>query len=106
MPSGRSLVLSEILTDENPGELWLRLRFVAPDIRDAEEAERDRIAEDMDWLCENLARPYIDRHGLDPARVVISFSDRPVPFGKTAPDATQVFEAYRFENGQCVWEAF
>ena len=107
VPSGQPLTLAEILTDRNPGELWLRFRFVAPGIsRDGGAVAADAAASDMDWLCENLALPYLGQHDLAPARIVISFSDRAVPFGQPAPDATQFFEAYRLENGRCIWEEF
>lgn len=104
-PSGQPLNIQEILVDNNPGELWLRMRFVAPEIQGRDADSHDTSVEDMAWLCTHLAVPYIARHHLAPARIVISFSDRPVPFGKAAPQAVQFFEAYRFENGKCVWEA-
>ena len=41
-----------------------------------------------------------------PAQIVISLSDRPVPFGEAAPDATQFFEAFALQDGTCIWEMF
>jgi len=41
-----------------------------------------------------------------PSQVVISFSAAEVPFGEAAPEVTQFFEAYRVEDGTCIWEAF
>ncbi len=41
-----------------------------------------------------------------PAQIFISISDRPVEFGTKDPDAAQVFEAYRPEDGTCIWEGF
>lgn len=107
VPSGQSVALSEVLSDENPGALWLRFRFVAPGIaRDGGGVSADTAAADMDWICLNLALPYIEKHGLDPARIVISLSDRAVPFGTSDQQATQYFETYKPENGTCIWEAF
>ena len=58
----------------------------------------------MAHLCETLAVPYVAQHKLEPARVVISFSDRALDFGATDPDTTQFFEAYRLEDARCIWE--
>lgn len=106
VPSGRTLSLHEVLTDTRPGELWVRFRFISEGLSQAEVDDHDRMAEDMDWLCANLVLPYLDHHELKPDRVAISFSDRPVPFGEAAPDAVQVFEAYRIEDGACIWEGY
>lgn len=107
VPSGQSVTLSDILSDENPGAPWLRFRFVAPEIaRDGGTVSHEVAGADMDWLCVNIALPYLAQHALAPARVVISLSDRAVPFGVTDPAATQFFETYRPENGLCIWEEF
>ena len=44
--------------------------------------------------------------GPAPEQIVISLSDRAVPFGESAPDVVQFFESYRIENDICVWEMF
>jgi hypothetical protein len=107
VPSGQPLTLAEILTDENPGEMWLRFRFVAPQIaRDGGTIAHDAAAADLDWLCNNLVLPYLESHGLQPARVIVSMTDRPVRFGVSDPAATQYFETYRPDSGRCIWEAF
>lgn len=107
LPSGQSVTLSEVLLDENPGALWVRFRFVAPRIaRDGGDIGYDAAGPDMDTLCDEVAVPYLAHHGIAPERVVISLSDRAVPFGAPDPDATQFFEAYHLENGACIWEAF
>ncbi len=106
MPSGQPVTLDEVLTDNNPGELWLRFRFVAPRIGDGVgRIGFDVAALDMSHLCQTLVLPYVAHHQLKPSRVVISLSDRPVEFGDAAPDATQYFEAYRLEGSACIWEA-
>lgn len=107
VPSGLSVQLIEVLTDENPGEMWLRFRFLAPDLsRGSDSTGLEAAADDMDWLCRNLVLPYLEKYRLRPVRVVLSISDRPVPFGETNPEATQIFETYRVSGGECVWEAF
>lgn len=107
VPSGQDLVLVEILADENPGELWLRFRFIAPGIaRDDGSVSHDAARGDMDWLCQNLALPYLEQRGLKPSRVVVSMADRQVVFGVTDPSATQFFEVYLPEEGRCILEDF
>ncbi|MEX0327894.1 MAG: DUF6497 family protein [Ruegeria sp.] len=107
VPSGQPVELSNVLLDTNPGELWVRFRFVAPKIgSNAGQITYDIAVVDMAHLCKVLAVPYVARHELDPARVVISFSDRALDFGVSSPDATQFFEAYRLEQSKCVWEGF
>ena len=105
VPSGQRVELSNVLLDTNPGELWARFRFIAPKIGlTAGHITYDVAMIDMEHLCQTLAISYVARHDLKPARVVISFSDRPVVFGTSEPDATQFFEAYRVEQSKCIRE--
>lgn len=107
VPSGQRVVLNEVLIDDSPGETWLRFRFLAPQIAaTGGDIDNDTAAADMDHLCDHLVLPYLTKYALDPSRIVISLSDRDVPFGASAPDATQFFEAYRLENARCIWEGF
>ena len=105
VPSGQPVELSNVLLDTNQGELWARFRFVAPKIGStAGRISHDAAVIDMEHLCQTLVIPYVAQHDLKPARVVISFSDRPIAFGTSEPDATQFFEAYRVEQAKCIWE--
>lgn len=105
VPSGQPVELRNVLLDTNPGELWVRFRFVAPKIGSTVgRITYDIAVVDMAHLCEVLAVPYVAQHDLEPARVVISFSDRPIDFGVSSPEATQFFEAYRLEQSRCIWE--
>ena len=107
VPSGQPVTLSEVLLDEAPGALWIRFRFVAPDIaQGGGRMDPAEAAGDMDHLCSALALPYIAHHKLAPARVVISLSDRAVEFGASDAEATQFFEAYTPRDGECIWEEF
>lgn len=117
VPSGQRVLLSEVLLDNDPGALWARFRFVAPEIRRSDAGETgsaaeastmtfERSAADMDHLCESLALEYLRQHDLAATMVVISLSDRPVTFGTQDPEATQFFEAYRPDGDTCIWEAF
>ena len=104
VPSGHEVALVDVLLDEAPGALWARFRFVAPEL--GQDIGPDAAADDMDHLCSAVAVPYLSHHRIQPARIVVSLSDRPVAFGTKAPEATQYFEAYTYRDGTCIWEAF
>ena len=107
VPSGQQVSLSEILLDENPGELWVRFRFLTPQIaRGPEAISPESAAMDMQALCNDIAAPYLAENAIEPARIVVSFSDRDVPFGQSDPTATQFFELFSVQNGVCIWEEF
>ncbi|WP_227362753.1 DUF6497 family protein [Sedimentitalea arenosa] len=107
VPSGQHVELTEVLLDDTPGETWARFRFVAPQIaRDGGDISYETAIADMDALCRGLILPYLEEYDLDPRRIVISLSDRDVPFGAADPDATQFFEAYRPNAADCIWEEF
>lgn len=105
VPSGQPVTLQEVLVDEVGPQIWLRFRFVAPDIaRGAGRVEYDTAADDMTHLCGALALPYLAQYDLTGDVIVISLADRPTTFGQPDPDTTQFFEAYRVENDICIWE--
>lgn len=101
VPSGQPVELHEVLTDDAPGELWLRFRFIAPEM-DAMDAEDT--AADMAFLCKEVALPYLAEYGLDPARIVISLSEIETPFGEPSPGIAQLFESFLPRSTDCVWE--
>lgn len=105
-PSGLSLHWVQTLQDsDGPEGLTLRLRFLAPAIAGGV-ADFAPIAADMQWLCETLALPLLPQIGRPPAQIVISLSDRDLPFGETDDTATQFFEAYRPDPPICDWDMF
>lgn len=104
VPSGQGVTFMDAIANEpGPAGLTSRFRFLAPDVAslDAEVAEAD-----MEALCQTYALPRIPSAGPQPAQIVISLSDRVVPFGETAPDAVQLFAAFSPEGGSCIWELF
>jgi hypothetical protein len=108
VPSGQAVQFLDVVTDApGPDGPTARFRFVAPAIaREGGTVDFDTAAADMLHLCETVALPHLAAAGQRPGQIVISLSDRPLPFGEAAPEATQFFEAYRFEDGRCIWEAF
>jgi hypothetical protein len=107
-PSGQVVTFQEVIWNApGPEGLTLRFRFLAPAIaQDDGSVDFDTASADMLWLCQTFALPRVPGSGPQPAQIVISLSDRPVPFGQADPDATQFFEAYALRGGTCVWEAF
>ncbi|WP_136634613.1 DUF6497 family protein [Pseudooceanicola onchidii] len=104
VPSGMHLTLQEVLEDLQPdGALWLRLRYVAPDMtRDS----RAAMEEDFEALCLSQALAYQPVSGEAAAETVISIASAPVEFGANAPEVIQFFEVFRLADGTCIWEGF
>jgi hypothetical protein len=84
--------------------LTLRFRFVAPAI--ADDVDFEAAYADMQALCQTYAIPRMADFGPQVQQIVISLADRAVVFGETAPDVVQFFEAYRVEDGTCIWEIY
>ena len=108
VPSGQEITLIDVIEGvEGTAEATRRYRFLAPGIaREGGNVSIDAALEDIDALCRDVVLPDLAEAGAAPDQVVISLSDRVVEFGVAAPDATQFFEAYRIENGECIWEGF
>jgi hypothetical protein len=109
VPSGQPVTLLDVIGGE-PGDegLTLRFRFIAPAIARVGGTVDFATAEaDMQHLCDTYALPRVlAGSGPRPERIVIALSDRPVPFGALAPEATQFFEVYSIADGTCQWEPF
>ena len=108
LPSGRSVTFLDTIWGQ-PGEagLAVRFRFIEPDLATSlGKLDYDSQEADMAYLCATYALGRIANTGPQPAQVIVSISDRPTEFGAADPEARQVFEAYRPDNGKCVWEGF
>ena len=105
VPSGQPVDLQEVLIDDLGDETWLRFRFVAPQIS-RDEAMAEANAQDMLHLCEQTALNYITDFELIGDVIVVSLADRHTEFGVADPDATQFFEAFRADEGSCIWEGY
>mmetsp|Transcript_27766 Transcript_27766/g.51715 ORF Transcript_27766/g.51715 Transcript_27766/m.51715 type:complete len:164 (-) Transcript_27766:383-874(-) len=107
VPSGQPITLTEVLEDSVGEEAWLRFRFVAPQIaRDGGSVGYAQAEGDFTYLCNSVARPYLDEYALRADVVVITLMDRPVTFGTPDPEATQFIEAFRIADDTCVWDDF
>ncbi|MFZ1727801.1 MAG: DUF6497 family protein [Albidovulum sp.] len=108
VPSGQVVTLIDtVQTAPGPEGLTLRFRFLAPGIaRVGGTISAEAAQADMAHLCTHYALPRVSQSGPAIQQVVISLSDRAVPFGDADPEATQYFEAYSIADGTCIWEAF
>ena len=107
VPSGQPIQFHEMIADSQGYGLTLRFRFLAPQIADVRAASSvEALERDFAHLCETYALPRIANTGPQPAAIIISLAEREVPFGEATPDVTQIFEAYRLQDGACIWEGF
>ena len=108
VPSGQTVRFVEVIkTAPGTAGTAYRFRFLAPDISvSGDSIAFEDVVLDMEFLCVHFALPRLDTLGPAPAQIVVSLSDRPVAFGQPAPEATQFFEAYRIEDGACIWEEY
>lgn len=108
LPSGQKVTLIQALSNI-PGNdgLAMRYRFLAPQIaRKGGTIDADTAGTDMDWLCTTYALTRLPTNGPQPVEIIISMSDRDVPFGEDHPEATQFFNSYAIADGTCQWEMF
>ncbi|RAZ87663.1 DUF6497 family protein [Cereibacter johrii] len=107
VPSGQAVTLIDTIWNEpGPAGLTFRFRFLTPGIAAGGGVDYDTAFSDMVALCESYVLPRVAEMVPPPAQVIVSLSDRPVPFGEADPDATQYFEAFSIRDGHCIWEAF
>lgn len=104
VPSGLDLTLYEMILEDQPdGQVWARYRFVAPDLK---QEDYDRVSGDFPEICAAYALPQLEHNGTHAEMIVLTYADRPIPFGEAAPEAVQFVESFRVDQGACVWEVF
>ena len=109
VPSGQKVTLMETIWNvRGPEGLAIRFRFLAPAItKGSGKVTPDQAEADMMALCHDYALKRIgDATGPKPAQIIISLSDRPVPFGQSDAAATQFIDSFTLTNGDCVWSLF
>jgi hypothetical protein len=102
LPSGLTATPYEVRTGN--GGIY-RYRFLAPEFT-AEGQSLGLLMIDLEYLCNAYALAHLANAEPVPKQVIISLADRESEFGAIDPDVTQVFEAYRVEDGACKWEMF
>ncbi|WP_339855955.1 DUF6497 family protein [Roseovarius nubinhibens] len=105
LPSGGVAHLHETLSDRPGPGLIYRFRFVQ-DGFEVTEGGFDAVMSDLQYLCDSYAVPRLPSVGPQPDQVVISLAGAETVFGEPTPGVAQVFEAFRVENGVCIWEEF
>ncbi len=107
VPSGQIITLQDVILNEQGAYgLTARFRFTAPGITPDGGVAFDAAVADMQHLCDTYALPRITNTGPVPQQIIISLSAAPLPFGDTAPEITQFFEAYSVQDNACIWEVF
>ncbi len=107
VPSGLSLNFQEWLLIEQPdGQIFSHFRFVAPALGQVDGPRHGDIETDFQHLCDSYAAQTLVAQSTHVDQIVISFADRELEFGETAPQAVQYFEAFRLQDGVCIWEVF
>ncbi|MEM6886835.1 MAG: DUF6497 family protein [Pseudomonadota bacterium] len=105
VPSEEKVELYEVLVDQVGSETWLRFRFLVPSIaRIGGTATFEEIEQDFEYLCREVALPYMAAYALEADVVVVSLLDRPVAFGSADAQATQFIDTFRVTTGACEWE--
>jgi hypothetical protein len=105
VPSGQPVELWQVLVDQVGPQIWLRFRFLTPQIaQDTGSITYEDASGDFEVLCEDVALPYMAEHALTGDIVMITLLDRMVEFGQPDPDATQFIDAFRPEGDTCVQE--
>ena len=106
-PSGLTVALDDMLFEENPwsGELMVVVRLLAPMLAQGVQNPFELRA-DMDWACATWGQPAAATLASPPDIVVVEMMEAPVPRGAPDPAILQVFEQYRLEGPDCIWELF
>lgn len=107
VPSGQPIAFHEAFLDDAVMGLTARYRFVAQDLAvSVDNLSYAELEADLAHLCAEVALPGLAQIDPAPSLIVITLSAEATEFGAPTPDVVEVFEAYRFEDGNCVWEAF
>lgn len=102
-PSGAQLTLFDVVLEGDTA----RFRFHAPQIGGDDPAfGYTQVVDDFQWLCETYALPALANASVMPTEIVISMASAQVPFGESAPDIVQFFEAYAPMGDVCEWKDF
>jgi len=100
LPSGQDITLHELfLEPQDSGEMWFRLRYLAPAIaRETGSLQYADVELDFLHLCETDAITKRDEAGAGADVIGISIRDQPVELGEKNHNVTQFFEAFRVDG--------
>ncbi|NOX73337.1 MAG: hypothetical protein GXP03_06865 [Alphaproteobacteria bacterium] len=107
VPTGQLILPYEALWEDHPesGEVWLVLRFLAPEIAKAKgKISYDDATPDIDFLCENVGLPLVESTGGGVDQIIVTLLDAPLARGERDKKVTRYMNAYRVDQGVCEWE--
>ncbi len=107
VPSGQLVLPYEALWEDKAesGEVWLVLRFLAPQIAKAKgEISYNDASADIDFLCENVGLPLVEMTGGGVDQIIVTLLDAPLARGERDKKVTRYMSAYRVDQGICEWE--
>lgn len=107
VPSGQLVLPYEALWEDQPesGQVWLVLRFLAPQIAKAKgQITYDDATADIDFLCENVGLPLVESTGGGVDQIIVTLLDAPLARGERDKKVTRYMSAYRVDLGICEWE--
>ncbi|WP_295534999.1 DUF6497 family protein [uncultured Thioclava sp.] len=107
VPSGQKVWWVDVIhTAQGPLGLTYRFRFLAPQIGGLSPLSPEIALADIEALCNSWVAPRIARPAPEPSEVVVSLSDRIVPFGEVDHTAIQYFDTFLVDKGKCEWQFY
>lgn len=103
VPSGISVGLFDVILEQEIPTA--RFRFLAPQIQE-DSFDFAAVADDFQYLCDNVVRPALAKNDWTEGDIVISYSAAELPFGEIAPDIRQFFQPFRLTADGCQWEDY
>ena len=103
VPSGITVGLFDVILEQSTPTA--RFRFLAPEIQ-KDTVDFATVADDFQYLCDNVVRPALAQNDWTEGDIVISYSAAELPFGEIAPDVTQFFQPFRLTEDGCQWEDY
>ena len=102
VPSELVVKMQEVFIEaQENGERWARFRYLVPALDNFDVVEAD-----FPYICATYALPLLAEAKEEVDQVIISMASAQSDFGVSDPEVTQFFEAFRVENGSCIWEVF
>ncbi|KEP70823.1 hypothetical protein DL1_13475 [Thioclava dalianensis] len=107
VPSGQKVWWIDVIhSAQGANGLTYRFRFLAPQIGGPSPLSPEIALADIESLCNSWVAARLAKPAPGPVDVVVSLSDRIVPFGEVDHEATQYFDTYSVDKGKCEWQFF
>lgn len=102
----KDLAEAEVTADDKAEEAADAMVDAPASADPAADLPEDPLHDDVVWLCQTWVLPRVAAPAPRPSQIVISLSDKEVPFGSYDPKAVQVFEAFSIDKDRshCEWE--